>query len=200
MSAHCGRNVLDVMNSTVAKNMGKPILWSVSAGVGRFTFNRPDQANSMCLAVRNDMLEGIQRMTEPDVRVLVVSGNGKFFNTGGDITEFRGNLEQLDRGIDEVLKFMHPALYKLANLPIPVISAINGPLAGAGIGFALCADFVLASDAVKLRGGFCGIGLSPDMASSFFLTRRIGAAKAKQIFMLNRSLSAQEPGLLGPHV
>ena len=172
--------------------MEKTILWSVNEGVGRFTFNRPDQANSICLAVRNDLLEGIQRMTETDVRVLVVSGSGKFFNTGGDITEFRGNLEQLDLGIDEILKFMHPALYKLANLPIPVISALNGPLAGAGIGFALCADFVLASDAVKLRGGFCGIGLSPDMASSYFLTRRIGAAKAKQIFMLNRALSAQE--------
>lgn len=172
--------------------MERTILWSVNEGVGRFTFNRPDHANSMCLAVRSDMLEGIQRMIEPDVRVLVISGNGKFFNTGGDITEFRGNLEKLDGGIDEVLKFMQPSLYKLATLPIPVISAINGPLAGAGIGFALCADFVLASDTAKLRGGFCGIGLSPDMASSYFLTRRIGAAKAKQIFMLNRVLSAQE--------
>jgi 2-(1,2-epoxy-1,2-dihydrophenyl)acetyl-CoA isomerase len=70
-------------------------------------------------------------------------------------------------------------------------------LGGAGIAFALCADFVLASDLIKLRGGYCGIGLSPDMGASYYLTRRVGAAKAKEIFMLNRVLSPDDCLRLG---
>ncbi len=177
--------------------MEKKILWSVDQGIGRLTFNRPERANSMGLACRADMVEGINRMAQPDVRVVLITGLGKFFNAGGDIGEFQENLEKLDHLVDQVLQFAHPALHQLASVPIPVISAVNGPLGGAGIGFALCADFVLASDSVKLRGGYCGIGLSPDMGSSYFLTRRVGAAKAKQIFMLNRALSADECLRLG---
>lgn len=177
--------------------MKKAILYSVDQGIGRLTFNRPEHANSMGLAVRTDMVEGIKRMIEPDVRVVVITGKGKFFNAGGDIGEFQQNQGKLDQLVDEVLQFAHPVFHILATLPIPVISAINGPLGGAGIGFALCADFVLASDTVKLRGGYCAIGLSPDMGASYYLTRRVGAAKAKEIFMLNRALSADDCLRLG---
>lgn len=177
--------------------MEKQILWSVSQGIGRLTFNRLDHANSIGLASCIDMVEGINRMTEPDVRVVVITGRGKFFNAGGDISEFQKNRETLDHLVDEVLRFAHPAIHTLASLPIPVVSAVNGPLGGAGIGFALCADFVLASDTVKLRGGYCGIALSPDMGASYYLTRRVGAAKAKEIFMFNRALSADDCLRLG---
>ncbi len=93
--------------------------------------------------------------------------------------------------VDELIDYLSRLLRQLASLPVPVISVINGPVSGAGIGFALCADFVLASDAAKLRGGYCALGLTPDLGSSYFLTRRVGAARAKEIFMLNRALSAQ---------
>ena len=177
--------------------MKKTILWSVSEGIGRLTFNRPEHANSMGLASRADMVEGIQRMTESDVRVVIITGQGKFFNAGGDISEFLENQGKLDQLVDEILQYAHPVFHTLATLPVPVISAVNGPLGGAGIGFALCADFVLASDTVKLRGGYCGIALSPDMGASYYLTRRVGASKAKEIFMLNRSLSADDCLRLG---
>lgn len=177
--------------------MEKHILCSVSQGIGRLTFNRPEQANSIGLASRADMIEGINRMAEPDVRVVVITGRGKIFNAGGDIGELLENQEHLDQRVDEILQFAHPMIHKLASLPIPVISAVNGPLGGAGIAYALCADFVLASDTVKLRGGYCGIALSPDLGASYFLTRRVGAAKAKEIFMLNRALSADDCLRLG---
>lgn len=177
--------------------MEKQILWSVNQGIGRLTFNRPEQANSIGLASCADMIEGINRMAEPDVRVVVITGRGKFFNTGGDIGEFLENQGRLDQLVDEILQFEVPAIHKLATLPIPVISAVNGPLGGAGIAYALCADFVLASDSVKLRGGYCGIALSPDLGASYFLTHRVGAAKAKEIFMLNRALSADDCLRLG---
>lgn len=185
------------MSRSDATHMEKTILCSVREGIGRLTFNRPEHANSLGLASRNDMIEGIARMDEPDVRVVVITGNGKFFNAGGDISEFQENLGRLDQLVDEILRSFHPAMHQLASLPIPVISAVNGPLGGAGIGCALCADLVLASDTVKLRGGYCGIALSPDMGSSYYLTRRVGAAKAKEIFMLNRALSADDCLRLG---
>lgn len=180
------------MNPTEAPDTERAILWSVSGGIGRLTFNRPAHANSLGLASLADMAEGIRRMSEPDVRVVVITGKGTFFNSGGDIVEFLENQEKMDQLVDEILQTAHPLLHTLATLQVPVISAVNGPLGGAGIGFALCADFVLASDTVKLRGGYCGIALSPDMGSSYYLTRRVGAAKAKEIFMLNRALSADD--------
>lgn len=177
--------------------MEKQILWSVNQGIGLFTFNRPGQANSFGLESCAEMIEGVNRMAEPDVRVVVITGQGDFFNTGGNVDEFIENLECLDQRIEKILQSLHPMIHKLASLPIPIISAVNGPLSGAGIAYALCADFVLASDSVKLRGGYCGIALSPDMGASYFLTRRVGAAKAKEIFMLNRGLSADDCLRLG---
>lgn len=170
----------------------KTVLCSVESGIGRLTFNRPEQANSMGLMCRADLIEAVDRLAEPDVRVLVITGRGSYFNTGGDINEFQQHQASLEQLIEQNLRYAHPYIHRLASLPIPVISAVNGPVGGAGIGFALCADFVLATDTAKLRGGYCGIGLSPDTGASYFLTRRIGASKAKQIFMRNRAWSAQE--------
>ena len=80
--------------------MNKSILCSVDNGIGRLTFNRPERANSMGLASRTDMVEGINRMTESDVRVVVITGQGKFFNAGGDIGEFLENQEKLDQLVE----------------------------------------------------------------------------------------------------
>jgi 2-(1,2-epoxy-1,2-dihydrophenyl)acetyl-CoA isomerase len=73
-----------------------------------------------------------------------------------------------------------------------VVSAIQGPVAGGGIGLALCADAVLAAEAMRLRGGYTGIGLTPDLGSSWFLARRAGPARAKEILLQNRTLGAAE--------
>jgi 2-(1,2-epoxy-1,2-dihydrophenyl)acetyl-CoA isomerase len=94
--------------------------------------------------------------------------------------------------LEELLGPLHTALYKLATLPVPVVSAVNGPVGGGGIGLALCADIVLAAESMKLRGGYSAIGLTPDAGSSWFLTRRVGAMRAKQLFFTNGALSARQ--------
>lgn len=177
--------------------MTKTFLWSVEDGIGRLTFNRPDHANSIGSASRDDMVEAVDRIAASAARVVVLSGEGKIFCAGGDIGEFLANKDRIEPLIGDVIGYVHATIQTLAKLPVPVISALNGPVGGAGIGYALCADFVLAADTVKLRGGYCGIGLSPDGGASYFLTRRVGAAKAKQIFMLNRPLSAADCLRLG---
>jgi 2-(1,2-epoxy-1,2-dihydrophenyl)acetyl-CoA isomerase len=143
------------------------------------------------------MIEAISRITASAARVVVLGGNGKIFCAGGDIGEFLANKDRIAPLVGQVIDYVHATIRTLANLPVPVICALNGPVGGAGIGYALCGDFVLASDTLKLRGGYCGIGLSPDGGASYFLTRRVGAARAKQIFMLNRALSAEDCLRLG---
>jgi 2-(1,2-epoxy-1,2-dihydrophenyl)acetyl-CoA isomerase len=85
----------------------------------------------------------------------------------------------------------------LAALPVPVVSAVQGAVAGGGIGLALCADVVLAAESMRLRGGYTAIGLTPDLGASWFLTRRAGEARAKEIFFQNRAFTAKECLALG---
>lgn len=172
--------------------MGKTVRWSVEQGMGRLSFNRPQQANAFGLVSREDLTDAVERMQAPDLRVLLISGEGPFFNAGGDIGEFIAHRDAVEQQIEKVLAFSEPLILALARLPIPVISVVNGPLGGAGIAFALCADLVLAADSAKLRGGYCALGLTPDLGASYFLSRRVGAARAKQIFMRNQTLSAAD--------
>jgi len=85
-----------------------------------------------------------------------------------------------------------PAYRRLAEAPCPVVSVVNGPVGGAGIGLALLGDFVLASTSLKLRTGYAAIGLSPDVGASWFLARRIGAVRALQWFMTSDPISAEQ--------
>jgi 2-(1,2-epoxy-1,2-dihydrophenyl)acetyl-CoA isomerase len=172
--------------------MERQLLCSVERGIARICFNRPEHANSFGLAAREDMTAAVQRVCAADVRVVLITGSGKYFCAGGDIGEFQEKRAAVVATVDAILQFAHPLIHTLATLPVPVISAINGAMAGGGIGLGLCADFVLASDAMKLRGGYCALGLSPDLGASYFLTQRVGIARAKSIFMRNRSFSAAE--------
>lgn len=87
---------------------------------------------------------------------------------------------------------IHAAILRLAQLPIPVVSAVNGPVGGGGIGLALCADIVLAAESMKLRTGYSAIGLTPDVGGSWFLTRLVGPMRAKRILFANEPWSAQQ--------
>lgn len=172
--------------------MEKTVRWSVEQGVGRLVFNRPQQANAFGLVSRDDLTEAVARMRGADLRVLIITGEGSFFNAGGDIGEFIAHRDAVEQQIEKVLAFSEPLIQVLAHLPYPVISVVNGPLGGAGIAFALCADLVLAADTAKLRGGYCALGLTPDLGASYFLSRRVGTARASQIFIRNQTLSAAD--------
>lgn len=172
--------------------MEKTVRWSVEHGMGRLAFNRPQQANAFGLVSRDDLTEAVARMQGADLRVLIITGEGPFFNAGGDIGEFIAHRDAVDQQIEKVLAFSEPLIQALAHLPYPVVSVVNGPLGGAGIAFALCADLVLAVDTAKLRGGYCGLGLTPDLGASYFLSRRVGAARAAQVFIRNQTVSAAD--------
>lgn len=167
------------------------IAWDVTDQVGRIVLKRPERANSLSLAASRALVRAIDEVLDQQPRVVLLSAEGRIFCAGGDINEFVAAGDKLDALVDDILERLHPALYRLATAPMPVVAAVNGPIGGAGIGLALCADFVLAAESVKLRTGYAAIGLSPDLGASYFLARRVGAVRAQQWLMLSETIDAQ---------
>lgn len=169
------------------------VQWSVHGdGVGHLVLNRPDAANALNTACAQAIGDAVEQASRANVGAILLSANGKQFCAGGDIREFVERRDDLDALVTAMLDVLHPALHRLATLPLPVVSAVQGPIGGAGIAMALCADIVLASPAMKLRGGYSAIGLSPDLGASYYLARRAGSARAKNLLFTNRTLSAEQ--------
>jgi 2-(1,2-epoxy-1,2-dihydrophenyl)acetyl-CoA isomerase len=167
------------------------IAWGVANGIGRIVLKRPEQANSLTHAASRALVRAIHEVLDGQPRVVLLTAEGRIFCAGGDINEFSAAGAALDALVIDVLTPLHPALHRLATAPMPIVAAVNGPVAGAGIGFALCADFVLGAASMKLRTGYAAIGLSPDAGASYFLARRVGALRAQQWFMLSEAIDAE---------
>jgi 2-(1,2-epoxy-1,2-dihydrophenyl)acetyl-CoA isomerase len=166
----------------------------LDGAVALITLNRPEAHNVLdvhtgaaLIAVVEDV---VPRVRDGSVRAVLLRGSGRSFCAGGDISGFVGSTEQRTAVLRRMIPPLHDALRTLAELPVPVVSAVNGAVGGGGIGLALCADLVLAAQSMVLRGGYTGIGLSPDVGSSWFVTRRVGPARAKRIFFCNEKIDA----------
>lgn len=175
---------------TTERSGGRAVLWRVEDDVGTITLDLPASGNAIGHEGAVELADAIDQVTSRPVRAVLLTARGDRFCAGGDIAEFVARPDDLEPLIAAIVDRLHPAIHRLAQVPVPVISAVNGPLGGAGIALALCADIVLASDAMKLRGGYTAIGLSPDLGASYYLTRRVGAARAKRILLMNETLTA----------
>ncbi|MBO3275668.1 enoyl-CoA hydratase/isomerase family protein [Pseudomonas schmalbachii] len=173
-------------------NFQSPVLHSIENGIARLVLNRPDDGNAISLAFCSAFAEAVEQIARAELRCIVISANGPRFCSGGDIGEFVENRERLPEHIGAMLELLNPAMKKLATLPVPVVSVVHGSAGGAGIALACCADFVLASEKVRVRGGYSAIGLTPDIGASYYVAQRIGAAKAKRMFILNETFDAQQ--------
>lgn len=172
--------------------MSDSVLLERQSGVAIVTLNRPDQANVLSDGVARGLVDVIDTIAgDVSVRCILVTGRGRHFCAGGNIADFASAGEDLGSGIGSFLPDLQRAIMRLASLPVPVISALNGPVGGGGIGVALCADIVLAAESMKLRGGYSAIGLTPDVGVSWFLTRLVGPMRAKQILFTNVAWDAR---------
>jgi 2-(1,2-epoxy-1,2-dihydrophenyl)acetyl-CoA isomerase len=170
--------------------MSEPVLYDFNDGIASLTLNRPDKGNAIDLALGRALAAAIDRLAQqPQLRVVVIRAAGRAFCVGGDIGEMR-QADDLPRFLAPAIDTLHVAMRKLAALAAPVITSVQGPVGGGGIALALCGDFVLAGEAMKLRGGYSAIGLTPDLGASWRLARRAGAARAKNILFLNEPLDA----------
>lgn len=172
--------------------------FDINEGIASITLSRENQGNALNLEMATSFAEAVNEiLSNRSVRVILITGAGKNFCVGGDIRTFIEEREDLPALVDTLIEPLNEALVKLEASCLPIVSAVNGPVGGAGIGLALIADFVLAAESMKLRCGYTAIGLSPDAGSSWLLANRIGTSRAKQLFLTNTALNADECLSLG---
>lgn len=169
---------------------------SVEGTVSTVILNRPESLNAISLELIADLnmvLDAITTASTP-ARCVVLTGAGRAFCVGGDITAHRdrpADVPPYDLG--EVLeRHFNPLLMRLMTLSAPLIIAVNGPAAGAGCPLALCGDIVIASQTAFFECGFTRIGLIPDLGATWLLPRLIGRARAHAMMMLNQRIGAEE--------
>ncbi|GAB3480252.1 2-(1,2-epoxy-1,2-dihydrophenyl)acetyl-CoA isomerase PaaG [Marinomonas epiphytica] len=170
------------------------ILYSVDSGVALLSLNRPKALNSFNEAMHLDVQKALKlALKDPDVRALVITGEGRGFCAGQDLSDRNvdPDAESPDLGLS-IERFYNPLIKQLQNYPMPVICAVNGVAAGAGANIPLACDLVVAARSAKFIQAFCKIGLIPDSGGTWFLPRLVGVARAKQLALLGEPLSAEK--------
>ncbi len=158
-------------------------------GVATLSLNRPDVLNAINNTMRRELLVALEDVEADDeVKVLVLTGKGKAFCSGGDV-----------RGMGKAERMIkpHPIILKITNLEKPVISAVNGVAAGGGCNLALAADIIIASERASFIQSFVKIGLVPDWGGMYFLPRLVGISKAKELMLTGDRISAKEAERIG---
>ena len=162
---------------------------SRDGGVLTITLNRPEVLNAFNGAMHRAMQDAYKEARDGEVRAVVVTGAGRGFCVGQDLTEFReapGDIGDRLRGN------YHPNILALRALEKPVLAAVNGPAAGAGLSFACACDLRLAAQSATFVPAFITIGLVPDSGGTYFVRRLLGTARAFEWMTSGRRLSASE--------
>jgi 2-(1,2-epoxy-1,2-dihydrophenyl)acetyl-CoA isomerase len=166
---------------------------SKDGALARLELARPAAAHAIDLAMARElMLAAIRVDEEPSVRALLLCSSGRMFSAGGDLAHFRASGDALPRELREITTYLHAAISRLARLRVPVIAAVNGAVAGAGMGLVCAADLVVAAASAKFTLAYTRVGLTPDGGTTFYLPRLLGARRAAELMLTNRTLSAAE--------
>lgn len=172
---------------------------SCREGIYTITLNRPDKLNAFTGTMREDLLEALHGSnSEPDTRVVVITGAGRAFCAGGDIDFMNGLREKNDtEGLRALLDAGGRVVTAIADLPFPVIASVNGVAAGAGCNLALACDIRIASDRAKFSESFVRIGLHPDWGGTWLLPRLVGPSRAMELLVTGRMVEADEALRIG---
>jgi 2-(1,2-epoxy-1,2-dihydrophenyl)acetyl-CoA isomerase len=153
------------------------------------TLNRPDVLNALNTDMHRALAAALKEARDAEVRAVVLTGAGRAFCVGQDLTEFREAPGDIGTRLNETY---HPNVLAIRALEKPVIAAVNGPAAGAGLSFACVCDLRIASEAAAFIPAFINIGLIPDSGGSYFVTRILGPARAFEWLTSGRRLTAAE--------
>ncbi len=176
-----------------------PALLGLREGVAHLRLNRPDASNGMNIELLLALNEAILACHgEPEVRVLLISGEGPNFCAGGDVRAFAAEGEKLPQYVGKATAYLQSAILGLIRLQAPVVAAVHGFAAGGG-GFGLvCAvDMVIAAESARFLAGATRVGMAPDAGGSVTLARLVGMRKATEILLTNPVLTAIEARDLG---
>src|SRR6266513_582700 len=153
------------------------------------TLNRPDVLNAFNAAMHAGLASALKEARDAEIRAVVITGAGRGFCVGQDLTEFReapGDIGERLRGN------YHPNIRAVRALEKPVLAAVNGPAAGAGLSFACACDLRIAADDATFVPAFINIGLVPDSGGTYLVRRLLGTARAFELFGTGRRLTAAE--------
>lgn len=167
--------------------------FDAETGVATLTFNRPEALNAINVPLAKAFLAAVQDINaRSGVRCIVLTGAGRAFMAGGDVSSMAGTSEQAGAAISAILDAVNPAILLLRSMDAPVIAAVRGVAAGAGLSLALMADLVIAEENAKFLVAYNGIGAVPDCGGSWALAHKLGAGRAAELMLLGRTLGAGE--------
>jgi len=174
--------------------MYEHILVSEAEGIATITLNRPDKLNAFIGHMRRDLAEALEHAgSDRGVKVVIITGAGRAFCSGGDIAFMAELMERRDSDeFSRILGAGRRVITAIRSMTKPVIAAINGPAAGAGFNLALACDLRIASRNATFTQSFVKVGLHPDWGGTYFLPRLVTSNKACEMFFLGDSIDAAE--------
>jgi 2-(1,2-epoxy-1,2-dihydrophenyl)acetyl-CoA isomerase len=185
-----GTNPQEIWEAVLAY---ETILFEIADGAARLTLNRPDRLNSFTVQMHGEMADALSKVErDADVRALLITGAGRGFCAGQDLSDraVAPGADGLDLG-ESLENRYNPLVKRIVNLPKPVVCAVNGVAAGAGANIAFACDIVLAAKSAKFIQSFSNIGLVPDSGGTWILPRLAGHARAMGLALTGEALSAE---------
>lgn len=172
---------------------GPNVRYDLDRGLATITLARPDAGNAMDAGLARELLAvSVRCASDPGVRAVLVVGEGRNFCVGGDLRAFTAQGDPLPQHLREVTSHLHAGLAHLARMDAPVVAAVQGSAAGAGMSLACAADLVVMGESARMLMAYTRIGLSPDGSGTWHLPRIVGLRRALDLTLNNRPVSAAE--------
>ena len=169
------------------------VLVKTSEQVATITLNRPEVGNAMSPLLARELSHiAICCDDDKDIKAVIITGTGRLFCAGGDLKIFADAGDKAQSLLKTMAGDLHLALSRFARMQAPVIAAVNGTAGGAGFSLAMAADLAIASKSAKFTMAYTNAGLSPDGSSTFYMPRKIGDRRARELMLTNRLLSSEE--------
>lgn len=176
--------------------MSEPVLYHVEAGVATITLNRPEVLNALNADLMASLRAAVENASQDEnVRAVLLTGAGRGFSAGADLAA-RKDAGPVDSGVTLRERY-HPLILAMRAMPKPIVTAVNGVAAGAGMSIALAGDVVLAARSASFMQAFSKIGLVPDAGSTYFVPRLAGEMRARALAILAEKISADEAQRIG---
>src|SRR3954447_1529014 len=174
--------------------------YQLDCAVAMVTMNRPDALNALSSQLTRDLTAAFEQVGSDGARAVVFTGNGRAFCSGGDLREMKTMWEsegRIEAFLEAPLGALHGVIRAIRELPVPIVAAVDGVCAGAGVNFALACDIVFAAEDASFREAFVRIGLTPDCGGTFFLPRAVGEKIATELFMTGDAVTAERAERIG---
>ncbi len=169
------------------------LILEVTDGVATITMNRPDSGNSLSPLGAREFCDAATMLdSDPQVRAIVLTGAGRMFCAGGDLSAMADAGDDSRRVLMQMAGDLHMGLSRLSRANAPVIAAVNGTAAGAGMSLVMACDLAIAGESVAFTMAYTAAGLSPDGSSTYFMPRKIGDRRTRELMLTNRVLKAPE--------